>query len=332
MIRFCFLLFSFLTPTLLQAQDYLHLIGKIGADSVILDVSNFQKRLKGFYYSLHSAEEGFLEGEQTGNQQYAIRLYVKEQLKGKLSLEGKLTDLQGLMDSGSRKDSARFRSETIHSCQFRLVSSNLSDSVNQTNCSVNVNLLIPTTFRKKTLPDFISDSLIPSSIVKNSEQFAESILSDFRENAKSIDTELHLHYSYTAMPVYNHNGLLCYQKRSYNYVGGETGVEENIYTIFDLYSGKRYTFESIFPESEARYKLSILLDLKLHQEFPDIDGIKILTVSKEFRFSRNGIYFYYKPSEVGLYSLETLELLIPFSDLKPLLAKDHPFQWISEKP
>ncbi len=132
-------------------------------------------------------------------------------------------------------------------------------------------------------------------------------------------------------PVFNQNNILSYRNSMYAYNGGAHGTYGTWHTNYNTLNGQMITLETLFKNDSEKNLIS-LLKTKLKQKYKtnNLDAVNLdeVFVPENIQISFGGIIFHYNPYEIGPYSLGAPEVFIPYSELKPYLANNHPLSWV----
>lgn len=122
--------------------------------------------------------------------------------------------------------------------------------------------------------------------------------------------------------------ILCYSISNVNYFGGAHPNTKFRYLNFDRKTGKLLTLNDILTIG-FEGKLNEILDKIIRQTYmlkpEDNLSEKIglyenkIEFNNNFAITKHGLKFYYNPYEIAPYSIGFIELIIPYSELEPIL-------------
>jgi hypothetical protein len=123
--------------------------------------------------------------------------------------------------------------------------------------------------------------------------------------------------------------ILSFYIDHYAFTGGAHGFQTRQFTVVNLWTGKEVGLKDIFKENYETRLSAIIRDkahIKIHlpasQSLMDAgfftDTIK---PSDNFYITRRGIGFFYNQYDIAPYNSGAIDIFIPFSELKDLLAE-----------
>jgi hypothetical protein len=130
--------------------------------------------------------------------------------------------------------------------------------------------------------------------------------------------------------VQNTAHLLGFYVEKYAFTGGAHGLQTREYTLVNMYTGKVIELQDIFRGNYAG-KLTEILTRKAKERFNVSPGqtltgaglfVDEIKPSPEFYVTRTGVGFYYNQYDIAPHSWGQTDFLIPFSELKDILATD----------
>jgi hypothetical protein len=126
------------------------------------------------------------------------------------------------------------------------------------------------------------------------------------------------------------NGLhvLSFYIDHYAFTGGAHGLQTREYTVVNLWTGKEVRLKDIFKENSETQLSSILSD-KIHEKnhLPTTQSLKdagfftdTIKPTDNFYITREGIGFFYNQYDIAPYTSGSIDVFIPFNELKDLLV------------
>lgn len=201
---------------------------------------------------------------------------------------------------------------------------------------------------KDTLDYFITQFLInKKETISSPKSLLDTISSDFfesyftaTEGIEDVSTSASLNWEKNlSMDIrHNENNIVSIKFEKYAYTGGAHGISMTEYAVCDLAKKRKLTLKNIFKEN-SKTEVDNLLDAKLRalnglnsEESLREAGFFVDNVewTDNFFINNQGIGFFYNVYEIAPYASGTTELFIPFSEITPLLAPNHPFVWIKK--
>lgn len=161
------------------------------------------------------------------------------------------------------------------------------------------------------MPSFITKTQAATLILENEEDI------DFmQEHPYEYDQQVSVYY-------YRSNRLIvCHS--AYQYTGGAHGMHALQMMNIDTKTKKTIGLSDVLSPTEIN-RLPVLLEKKLRQKFnlTDTDSLNSVIfdehpelVNTNYYITHTGIGFIYNPYEIAAYSYGTLQLFVPFSELK----------------
>jgi len=127
----------------------------------------------------------------------------------------------------------------------------------------------------------------------------------------------------------NGSHILSFYIDHYAFTGGAHGLQTRQFTVVNLWTGREVELKDIFKEnSESR--LSSVLSDKIHMKIhiPAAQSLKdagfftdTIKPSDNFYITRSGIGFYYNQYDIAPYATGSIDVFVPFSELKDLMAE-----------
>ena len=128
--------------------------------------------------------------------------------------------------------------------------------------------------------------------------------------------------------------ILTFYIDHYAFTGGAHGIQTRQFSVVSLWTGKEIGLKDIFKENSG-IQLGELLTDKVHEmnKIPTSRSLKdagfftdSIKPAENFYLTREGIGFYYNQYDIAPYAFGTLDLFIPFSELKELMLTGGPFR------
>ncbi|HBG69494.1 MAG: hypothetical protein A2W93_01220 [Bacteroidetes bacterium GWF2_43_63] len=173
------------------------------------------------------------------------------------------------------------------------------------------------------------DAVYPDDMIKN---FDISYIQDYTSMYESGEAEIDEFISnweiYDEVSVlFQKNGLLGFVSAGYEYTGGAHGLYGSVNYTYDSQSGKLLTLEDIFVinyesiletaiNDQLRSDLNLAPDALLSDE-----GffVEVVTATQNFILSETSITFHYNVYEIAPYAAGSIDITIPYSDLKSII-------------
>jgi hypothetical protein len=137
----------------------------------------------------------------------------------------------------------------------------------------------------------------------------------------------------------NENYLLGVRALFYQYTGGAHGNFGFSNVNFDLRTGRQLTLEGLLkPGFEQELTGLLLQELMRQYRAPGLDELSEqgffleegLPLNGNFFLQKNGIGFTYNPYEIAAYALGSIDILIPWKSLQPLIPGDSPLRRLAD--
>ena len=126
----------------------------------------------------------------------------------------------------------------------------------------------------------------------------------------------------------NGSHVLSFYIDHYAFTGGAHGLQTRQYTVVNLWTGKEVRLKDIFKENSETQLSSILSD-KIHEKnhLPTTQSLKdagfftdTIKPTDNFYITREGIGFFYNQYDIAPYTTGSIDVFIPFNELKDLLV------------
>lgn len=240
--------------------------------------------------------------------------------------------------SGTAADNA-FRIKEYHYTQPDSISTYLTADINyflidddsDLANEINNKVLYVYTGQAEGIPDD------PNILVEN--YFAEQLKEIKDLVAEFGNTELLPYvYNYTATVENNNDKLFSFQQDFYTYTGGAHGMYGKIYSNYDRKTGKEIMLATLFTAEQLKNlnKIGERLfrrqqKIPQDQSFEDAgyffdDGF---VLSGNFLIAKDTLLFYYAPYEIGPYSLGSIVLKIPNSEIVKEIPQARLYQYFN---
>ncbi len=174
----------------------------------------------------------------------------------------------------------------------------------------------------------------------SAESAAEDLIASYLEERRESGSQRPFHVSVTGSVLLNKPGLLTVRMEAHLDCGGAHGLDPIRVFVFNSNTGAQLKLADIFvPRSDGR--LSTLIERafrrkhKLSDRDPldkpkgDFPGLteKRLSSTENFALGDKGITFVYHEYEIACYAFGSSEILVPWSELQPILKEDFKAQW-----
>ncbi len=126
----------------------------------------------------------------------------------------------------------------------------------------------------------------------------------------------------------NGSHILSFYIDHYAFTGGAHGLQTLQFTVVNLWTGKEVELKNIFKENSEAQLSSILSD-KIHEmnHLPTTQSLKdagfytdTVKPAENFYITREGIGFYYNQYDIAPYASGSIDVFVPFRELKDLLV------------
>ena len=127
----------------------------------------------------------------------------------------------------------------------------------------------------------------------------------------------------------NSSHILCFYIDHYAFTGGAHGIQTRHFTIVNLWTGKEVVLKNIFKEN-TEAQLGSILSEKIHgiNHLPTTQSLKdagffddTIKPTDNFYITRDGIGFFYNQYDIAPYAAGSIDVFIPFRELKDLLIE-----------
>jgi len=125
----------------------------------------------------------------------------------------------------------------------------------------------------------------------------------------------------------NSSHILSFYIDHYAFTGGAHGLQTRQFTVVNLWTGKEINLKDVFKENSEDQLGSILSD-KIHllNHLPTTQNLKdagfftdTVKPTDNFYITREGIGFFYNQYDIAPYASGSIDVFIPFGELKDLL-------------
>ena len=126
----------------------------------------------------------------------------------------------------------------------------------------------------------------------------------------------------------NGSHILSFYIDHYAFTGGAHGLQTRQFTVVNLWTGKEVRLKDVFKEN-SETQLSSILNDKIHEKnhLPTTQSLKdagfftdTIRPTDNFYISRQGIGFFYNQYDIAPYASGSIDVFIPFNELKDLLV------------
>lgn len=134
--------------------------------------------------------------------------------------------------------------------------------------------------------------------------------------------------------TYSENGLISVISLSREYSGGAHGNEVLTTFNYDLSNLVRITPSTLFKNPKDDGLILLLLNQLIdffgvtsadELEYQGVFNYRMLEVTNNFYFTRDGVSFYYNPYELAIYAVGPIELNLTFESLAPYLSSEYKY-------
>ncbi len=165
---------------------------------------------------------------------------------------------------------------------------------------------------------------------------SEKFLSDYRSNAKDVDT-VHMaegpSWRWSAQSgdvvAWNQWPLLAIEEWVYDYTGGAHGNGGSNFSVYDLSRNKKLSIQDVF---KGNYKpvLTSALEKAYRKKYNVPAGqsleeaglfVKKIEPNKNFFLTSHGAVFSYTPYEIAAYASGQITLFLPWEDIRPVVQE-----------
>jgi hypothetical protein len=129
--------------------------------------------------------------------------------------------------------------------------------------------------------------------------------------------------------LWNAGNRVSIAYENYQYTGGAHGLGNTLVRVFDVTSGKTLTIQDVFkPGYESSLRQVLEKHLRVAYDIPEGSALNgdqgilfdpHLALTRNFYLTGNGVGFIYNPYEVAPYVVGSIELFIPFSEIREIV-------------
>lgn len=157
---------------------------------------------------------------------------------------------------------------------------------------------------------------------ETNEELWEDVIKD-NEQGKNGGTWLSWTDNVTGYFSGGHEGLISYVVEHDSYTGGAHGLGQLDAIVLDLRDGSAVNESDLFADGYEE-SLSERLSTHLPEAFDDEESyeglfVKQIAPNGNFMVSEDGVTYIYQPYEIGPYSLGTISVTVPWTELEDLL-------------
>ena len=126
----------------------------------------------------------------------------------------------------------------------------------------------------------------------------------------------------------NGSHILSFYIDHYAFTGGAHGIQTRQFTVVNLWTGKEVELKNIFKENTEAQLSSIISD-KIHEmnHLPTTQSLKdagffsdTVKPTDNFYITHDGIGFFYNQYDIAPYASGTIDVFVPFRELKDMLV------------
>ncbi len=126
----------------------------------------------------------------------------------------------------------------------------------------------------------------------------------------------------------NGSHILSFYIDHYAFTGGAHGIQTRQFTVVNLWTGKEVELKNIFKENTEAQLSSIISD-KIHEmnHLPTTQSLKdagffsdTVKPTDNFYITHEGIGFFYNQYDIAPYASGTIDVFVPFRELKDVLV------------
>ncbi|MBA3647566.1 MAG: DUF3298 and DUF4163 domain-containing protein [Chitinophagales bacterium] len=139
--------------------------------------------------------------------------------------------------------------------------------------------------------------------------------------------------------LFNENYILSLRKLNYEYTGGAHGNSSFVNLVFNLHTGYPLKLDDILKPSEIN-QISQLENGQLRKDYNIQAGhaltdagflIDKVESNNNFFITKSGLGFTYNPYEIAPYVFGSVNVIIPWNQLQPLINPNGPLAWAIKK-
>jgi len=153
--------------------------------------------------------------------------------------------------------------------------------------------------------------------------------------SNDLKTEFDMELTYEAQlqvkEVFENTHLICLEEQSYLFTGGAHGYGSMHYKTFDLTTGDELSVESLFDDF-AGFKSFAEQKFRVAKNIPEGASINdtgywfkddVFALPESLGLTNEGINLRYNQYDIASYADGPIEVLIPWSEIKPFLSKTY---------
>ena len=172
------------------------------------------------------------------------------------------------------------------------------------------------------------------------ESAAEALIASYQKERRESGRELPFQVAVKGSVLQNKPGVLSVRMDAHLFYGGAHGVDPIKLFVFNSNTGSQLKLADIFaPQFTTRLnslinrafrrKNGLAAGDQLDQPKGDYFGLSVkkLNYTNNFALSNDGMIFVYNEYEIAAYANGPTEILIPWSELHPLLKEDFKAQY-----
>jgi hypothetical protein len=134
--------------------------------------------------------------------------------------------------------------------------------------------------------------------------------------------------------LFNDAYILTFYIDHYAFTGGAHGLQTRQFSVVSLWTGKEITLKDIFSDN-YQVQLGQLLTEKVHamNHIPSSQNLKdagfftdTVKPTENFYLTREGIGFYYNQYDIAPYATGSIDLFLPFREVKEILLTSGPLR------
>lgn len=228
--------------------------------------------------------------------------------------------------------------------EYTILSRNYQDCADSSNCT-SIYLGYPV-FGRKLFNDRAIDSInrhVAIQVTGSAEKTAEDVVSEFFEgyaqyakdraemNAQDSIADGFIPswtYSSDCSVMVNGPQIIVTEMKFNQYEGGAHGIYANIYTNYDVKSGRALGLTDVFSDTVALARTlteCFIAQKELDASVPLLEqGYFIdnnqLPVTANFALTPDGVIFYYNVYEIAHYAYGPSQVTVPYADLKDIMV------------
>ncbi|MCL2597782.1 MAG: RsiV family protein [Paludibacter sp.] len=212
--------------------------------------------------------------------------------------------------------------------------------------NVKVELEFPATYTSSAVLDSIHNTLVinmfgkeyvnipfdsipqiyAAAVIADYNKMSLSDLQEFEKKVPNFSLGTFYHYI-EGFPLLNDGRIFSYGYTRDVYIGGAQGLKTYNYFNFDLKNGHLLDENDIFinnyQNALAEIIKNTILDHNADVQYPDT-----IMPNGNFYISDEGITYLYNVYEIAPYYVTQTEVFLPYSQLKGILRKDNPINYL----